>query len=124
MLNSTGYPNLLSDLLYDANWIAWALHSGGFKGLKKALNAFTALKLKALMQNIQKLDATATITIKATSDTLPDMGSTAVTDRSCQIRRAARIRSQIWGRMRNRVATLDTVPAVRDIQKHLRIKGI
>jgi hypothetical protein len=69
------------------------------------------IKLKVLNANHQNFNATSSLTVKATSEALPHIGTTAVTDRSCEIQRAFRIYFQICKAMRNGVAMLDTVAA-------------
>jgi hypothetical protein len=50
------------------------------------LHSFSMYRIKLENPNAfnhQKLNAKTSSTVKATSDALPDMGTTAVTDRSC-----------------------------------------
>jgi hypothetical protein len=97
-----------SDVKMMRNRVATPCTVAAIQGIKMALKAFN---FKSPNANNQNYDAITLFKVKVTSEPLPDVGTTAVTDRSCEIQRAFRIYFQICKAMRNGVAMLDTVAA-------------
>jgi hypothetical protein len=88
-----------------------------FKRMNRIKFAFNAFKVKKYHANHSKFNASTPNTLKATFDPLPHVATTAVTDRSCEIRRATRICSQIENTTRTGVARPCTVVATKGIRR-------